>query len=327
MRVQLNRREALLASLAAVGVLRIAPVSRAQELLPPVNAAAPVRLFFYNTHLLPGIAQTIAGHRGQDEYRTAAIAAKLHRYDLIGLCEVFESDRRREIIRIAQQDSRNAFRAIEQPKPWGRHFIGSGLLMLSRYPIEGEPHFITYRHASRIVTNGWKADGFAAKGAIHARLRLREYPAAYADCFLTHLESVSAKARAEQVKELAGFIAEHASLDRPAILMGDLNVAADFPASGGAPDSEYLRLANSLTYGAQRLVDLWPIFHAGRGGTSDALAQEDCRRIDYVFISPPQLTGPTVEPLSIRVEPFLDEKVKQGSLSDHAALECNFALR
>ena len=108
--------------------------------------------------------------------------------------------------------------------------------------------------------------------------------------------------------------------------MGDLNVAADFPAVAGS-DTEYLRLANSLVYGDQRLVDLWPIFHQSRGGTNDALAKEDCRRIDYVFISPPQLSGPTLEPTGIRVEPFLDEKVKQGSLSDHAALECTFALR
>ena len=325
MGVQLNRREALLASLAAIGAAR---ASRAlgQEALPPILPATNVRLLFYNTHLLPGIAQSLAGRRGQDDYRTAAIAGNLHRYDLIGLCEVFESDRRRQIIDIAQQNARSGFRAIEQPKPRGRHLVGSGLMLLSRYPIEGEPHFLTYNHASRVLTTGWKADGLAAKGAIHARLRVREYPVAYADCFLTHLESVSAPARAEQIKELAGFIAEHASLDRPAILMGDLNVGADFP-TGGNADTEYLRLANSLVSGEQRLVDLWPIFHAGRGGTSDALAHENCRRIDYVFISPPQLSGPTLEPLSIRVEPFLDEKVKQGSLSDHAALECTFALR
>lgn len=326
MHVQCTRREALLASLAAIGSASAPQSLRAQDLLPPVNCSAPVRLLFFNTHLLPGIAHSIAGHRGQDDYRTSAIAAKLHRYDLIGLCEVFESDRRREIIRIAQQDARNGFHAIEQPKPWGRHLIGSGLMLLSRYAIEGEPHFITYSHASRVATNGWKADGLAAKGAIHARLRVRECPVAYVDCFLTHLESISAKARAEQIKELAGFIAQYSSLERPAVLMGDLNVAADFPVVGGS-DTEYLRLANSLVYGDQRLVDLWPIFHQSRGGTNDALAKEDCRRIDYVFVSPPQLSGPTLEPTGIRVEPFLDEKVKQGSLSDHAALECTFALR
>lgn len=128
--------------------------------------AGNVRLLFFNTHLLPTIAQTVAGHRGQDDYRTAAIANQLDRYDLVGLCEVFESRRREEIIRVLQQNSRNAFHAIEQPKPWGRHLIGSGLLLLSRYPIVGEPHFLTYQDASRVLTSGWKADGFAAKVVI-----------------------------------------------------------------------------------------------------------------------------------------------------------------
>ncbi|WP_428305269.1 endonuclease/exonuclease/phosphatase family protein [Lacipirellula sp.] len=326
MRITINRREALLASLAAAGAL---PCARAfaQELLPPANAAASIRLLFYNTHLLPTIAQKVAGHRGQDDYRTAAIAAKLYRYDLIGLCEVFESRRRKEIVEVVQRDSRNTFHVIEQPKPWGRHLIGSGLMLLSRYPIVGEPHFITYHHASRVVTNGWKADGFAAKGAIHAQLQVREQPAAQLDCFLTHLESISPKARGEQIKELADFIAKHAHPERPAILIGDLNVAADAPGVPAADDSEYRQLTSKLAFGEQYFVDLWPAFHDTAGGTNDALAKEHCRRIDYAFISPPQPTGLTLEPTAIRVEPFLDAKVEQGSLSDHAALECNFVLR
>jgi endonuclease/exonuclease/phosphatase family metal-dependent hydrolase len=324
-----NRREALLAALAAGGAFARSPRGIAQELflLAPVAATASVRLLFFNTHLLPAIAQTVAGHRGQDDYRTAAIANQLDRYDLVGLCEVFESRRRQEIIRVVQQNSNNAFHAIEQPKPWGRHLIGSGLLLLSRYAIVGEPHFVTYKAASRVLTNGWKADGFAAKGVIHAQLRVSEQPPADVDCFLTHLESVSSSARAEQIKELAGFIAAHTSPDRPAILMGDLNVAADYPLNAPSTATEYGQLTSVLLYGQQRFVDLWPAFYAERGGTSDALALEKARRIDYVFLSPPLTTGPLLEPTSIRVEPFLDEKIRQGSLSDHAGVACTFAVR
>jgi len=326
---RINRRDALLAAIVAGGALVGSPRGFAQELfpLPPVAAPAPVRLLFFNTHLLPAIAQTLAGHRGQDDYRTAAIAAQLDRYDLLGLCEVFESRRRQEIIRILQQNSHNAFYAIEQPKPWGRHLIGSGLLLLSRYRIVGEPHFLTYKYASRVITNGWKADGFAAKGVIHAQLRLSEHPPAHVDCFLTHLESISSSARGEQIKELAGFVADHASPDRPAILMGDLNVTAVFPLTAPSTATEYGQLTSVLLYGQQRFIDLWPAFNAERGGTSDALALETARRIDYVFLSPPTTTGQLIEPISVRVEPFLDQKVKQGSLSDHAGIECQFALR
>lgn len=326
---RINRRDALLAAISAGGALVGSPRGIAQELfpLPPIAATAQVRLLFYNTHLLPAIAQTLAGHRGQDDYRTTAIAGQLDRYDLVGLCEVFEPRRRQEIIRILQQNSHNAFHAIEQPKPWGRHLIGSGLLLLSRYRIVGEPHFLTYKDASRVLTNGWKADGFAAKGAIHAQLRLSEHPPTHVDCFLTHLESVSSSARGEQIKELAGFIAAHVSPDRPAILMGDLNVTADFPLTAPSTATEYGQLTSALLSGQQRFVDLWPAFYAERGGTSDALALESARRIDYVFLSPPSTTGQLLEPISMRVEPFLDQKVKQGSLSDHAGVECQFAIR
>ena len=328
----LNRREALLAALTACSAAAHGAHSSAQELLPlpqvaPAAPAGHVRLLFFNTHLLPAIAQHVAGRRGQDDYRTAAIANQLDRFDLVGLCEVFESRRRQEIVRILQQSSCSAFHSIEQPKPWGRHIIGSGLLLVSRYPIVGDPHFLTYKSASRVLTNGWKADGFAAKGAIHAQLQLSEQPRAHIDCFLTHLESVSSTARAEQIKELAGFIATHVSPDRPAILMGDLNVAADFPVNAASTATEYGQLVAALLYGQQRFVDLWPALYIERGGTSDALAPEQSRRIDYVFLSPPPAIGPMLAPTRVRIEPFLDEKVKQGSLSDHAGIACEFALR
>ena len=58
-----NRRQILLASLAAGAALTREARSFAQELLllPPVAPAGNVRLLFFNTHLLPAIAQTVAG--------------------------------------------------------------------------------------------------------------------------------------------------------------------------------------------------------------------------------------------------------------------------
>lgn len=326
--LQPTRREALLALLAS-GVAIAAPRCAWPQALIPLPSVRPeLRVLFFNTHLLPAIAQGIAGHRGQGDHRTAAIAAQLHRYDLVGLCEVFESHRRREIVRIVRENSYQAFHAIEPPKVWGRHLIGSGLLLLSRLPLEGEPHFITYRSASRVITNGVRADGLAAKGALHARLRLGEAPGMLADCFLTHLESVSSKARAAQIEELAAFVAAHSSPERPLILMGDLNVEADFAFAPAPGETEYRHLTNTLRYGDANLVDLWPTLQLGRGGTSDALAHEDCRRIDYIFLSPPHPQNCVGwQPLTVRVEPFLDATVKQGSLSDHAGVECRVALR
>lgn len=327
-----NRREALLTLLAAGTASVAGPVwSQTLDLVP--DAALDLRVMFFNTHLLPSIAQTIAGHRGQDDYRTAAIAAQLHRYDLVGLSEVFEARRRDEIIRTVQENSEGAYHTVCSPKAAGRHLVCGGLLLLSRFPIEGEPHFRTYKCASRVYTHGIKADGLAAKGVIHARLRLSDD--LVVDCFLTHLESISAKARARQVAQLAEFVAEHSSPDRPLLVMGDMNIAADFPSAAPATappastaSSEYRLLLDSLRHGDKKLVDLWAASHATRGGTRDALAKEDCNRIDYILLSPPHDDGAiSWEPASVRVEPFLDANVKQGSLSDHAAIECRLSLR
>jgi endonuclease/exonuclease/phosphatase family metal-dependent hydrolase len=220
-----------------------------------------------------------------------------------------------------QQDSGNAYSWVASDGAGGRHLIGGGLLLLTRLPIEGEPQVHTYSAASRVYSTGIKADGLAAKGVIHVRLRVGAGEGAFVDCFLTHLESISAKARAKQIAELAEFIETHSRPEHPVLLMADLNVTADFPIAVVAGDSEYRTLVSALRHGGEPLVDVWPALQGGRGGTSDALAHEECRRIDYIFVS--RGAGPArLEPANIRVEPFLNPEIKQGSLSDHAGLEC-----
>ncbi len=321
-------RRAALAAIAAVGWGGGRPLAWSQE--SAATAGAALRVLFFNTHLLPAIAQSVAGKRGQDGYRTQAIAAAVAPYDLVGLCEVFEARRRREIIAGVEGAAGRSITWVESPPPEGRRLICGGLLLLSRFPLEGEPHWHLYTAASRVLTNGVKADGLAAKGVLHARLLVSASPPLVVDCFLTHLESISAEARAVQIQELAEFIAEHASPDRPLVLMGDMNVAADESAAAGdaaTSDTEYRRLRQALRVGDAPLVDLWPAAHTARGGTSDALAGGECRRIDYIFLSPPAASGGIPwQARDVRVEPFLDAAVAQGSLSDHAGIACRLEL-
>jgi endonuclease/exonuclease/phosphatase family metal-dependent hydrolase len=318
-----------LAASSSVGPREAAAQAGAPAAAQGQVATRPIRVLFFNTHLLPGIAQFVAGHRGQDDYRAQAIAAALPAYDLIGLCEVFEAKRRRQIVDAAQEASGGAFHWVESPSAGGRALTSGGLLLLSRFPIEGEVHVLTYQSASRVWTSGPKADGLAAKGVIHARLALSVEPPVLADCFLTHLESISPTARAAQIAELAGFIVKHGSTQRPLILMGDLNVFADDPTAPPLGETEYQQLRAALIIGGQPLVDAWPLLQGGRGGTRDALAREACPRIDYVFLSPPRLElgVDAWAPQSIRVEPFLDAKVDEGSLSDHAGVACELLIQ
>lgn len=323
-------RWALAVLLGLLAVL-LALAFSAEQMLAEHEASSRrkrLRIVAFNTHLLPGIALQVAGHRGQGAYRAEAIGRRLVDYDLAGLCEVFDAERREELLGGASTAAPGAFTSLWFPKPRGRGLTNSGLLLLSRLPIE-ERHLLTYRDASRFITYGFRADGLAAKGALHARLRLGDGPGESLDCFLTHLESRSAAARRRQLKELTRFIAAHAATERPAVLMGDLNIAADFPPrpAKGASASPYQELLAALKSSGVEWIDVWPALQSGAGGTSDPLAEREGRRIDYVFISAARAAARcSLRPVSAGVERFLDDSVREGSLSDHAAVVCELEI-
>jgi endonuclease/exonuclease/phosphatase family metal-dependent hydrolase len=289
----------------------------------------PLDIVTYNVHLLPDIAARIAGERNQSAYRAGAIAERLAHYDIVGICEAFDPNYSRTLLDGLQAQSAQAFHIAQGPQRSGRAFTHSGLVLLSRYEIEAT-HTITYRNASRFVTHGFRADGFAAKGALHCRLRLSDEPQSKVDCFLTHMESRSAKARRLQVEQFAAFVAEHSSPERPVVVLGDFNVAAD--SNDGAiqlnGNSPYRQLRNKLVHNGRRLLDVWSQLEATHVGTSDALAQDGGRRIDYIFVSAPRAGDANrLVPRDVMALPFADDHVREGSLSDHAALACQADFR
>jgi endonuclease/exonuclease/phosphatase family metal-dependent hydrolase len=285
-----------------------------------------LRIATLNTHLLPRVGQPFASHRGQPEYRAEKIGRWLASYDLVGLCEVFDDGYRQILLDAAQRSPPPAFQVLWTPKPLGRAFANSGLLLLSRFPIV-EQHEITYAHASRFLTYGFRADAFAAKGALHARLLVNERRQVQVDCFLTHLESRSEAARARQLDDLAKFIAEHGSPQRPAILFGDLNVPADPAGDEPRTGSPYARLLAALGMSGLAWGDVWPVCGAGAGGTSDPQADEGGKRIDYVFLSPLKPPASSAwRPTAAGALRLPDNEVAQGSLSDHAAVELEAEL-
>lgn len=312
----------------------------------PASVTIPVNIVTYNVHLLPDIAARIAGERSQSAYRARTIAEKLADYDIVGLCEAFDPDYSRTLIDGLQANSSEAFHVARGPRRSGRALTHSGLVLLTRYEIE-QAHTITYRYASRFYTHGFRADGFAAKGALHARLRLqkrgresftneKKTPDPFSvDCFLTHLESRSAKARQLQIEELSAFIAEHSSPDVPVVVLGDFNVAADPVHQGNGTaqaarlngHSPYRQLRSKLLHNGQQLVDVWADIETTHGGTSNALAPNGGRRLDYIFVSDARPGDATrLDPQDILALPFADEKVPEGSLSDHLAVTCRAAF-
>ena len=271
----------------------------------------------YNVHLLPKVAAKFAGKRSDSAYRARAIADKLYAYGMLGISEAFDQDCSRSLVRRLQHKSENAFTIVEGPGRTGRHLIGSGLLFASKYPVV-ETHSMTYSDASRFVDSGFKADGFAAKGALHVRVRVGNSSDTLIDCFLTHLESRSREARDKQIVQFSKFVSNHSQQHIPAILLGDFNIEAA-PSDSG---SQYQRLMKSLHDSDQSLVDAGHKVTEGPKGTSDAKAESGGRRIDYIFFSENRSSGKIhLELLQTQHLRLLDKNIEQGSLSDHLAVK------
>lgn len=285
-----------------------------------------IEVIAYNVHLLPKVASNVAGKRSNGDYRAKAIGEQIAQYDILGISEAFDPAYSQTLIETLQVKSSEAFTLVKGPGRSGRHLISSGLLLATRYPVS-ETHTVTYSHASRFITSGFKADGFAAKGALHARIQIGEHPTRQVDLFLTHMESRSSDARDRQIEQFAKFFKQHSTAGVPAILMGDFNVEAGRSslALDVSRNSQYLRLVGTLQAPDRILVDAGKMVTSGPQGTSDAIAHDGGRRIDYVFLSQqPPSHNCQLRLLGATNLPMLDLNVPEGSLSDHLGVVCRF---
>jgi endonuclease/exonuclease/phosphatase family metal-dependent hydrolase len=270
-----------------------------------------LRILIYNAQFLPGVGAIV------DKYGdTAELAKEIGRsitgYDIIGLCELFKPERRQELLG-------------EIKKVWGENFylltatdtqrsafgVDSGLTLVSRLPIL-ESRSKPFGNDSSIAEYGLFADGFAAKGMLHARLAIGK--GGKLDVFLTHLESTDAKIRTAQYTMLADFIKKYSDEHIPLLLLGDLNTNGP-KAERARPGSQYSKLFAALNHvrpGAP-FVDTWLKFHPTLPST-DPLEQW---RVDYILMSPGQTTNMRLTPVSADSDPMIGEQKKP--LSDHPA--------
>jgi endonuclease/exonuclease/phosphatase family metal-dependent hydrolase len=291
-------------------------------------AAGPrIRVITYNAQFLPGVASAW-NKRPEPQYRARTLAERLAGYDIIGLNEMFDLRPRELLLAELARRWGKDFHCVSPPASQASAFsIDSGLVLVSRFPIVAR-HSLPLGNDSSIWKHGLLADGFAAKGVLHARLRLADSDArrGLVDVFLTHLESQEPAVRDAQSLLLAQFIAAHADPHLPALLLGDFNTSGD-PAEIDNPASPYQRMLTALQRSrpSSPWVDLWPRFGRGLGGTSDPEAPAGGNRIDYIFVSNPKDCPPPLRPVAVHVNPMPDRRVR--TLSDHAAVEADFDWR
>jgi endonuclease/exonuclease/phosphatase family metal-dependent hydrolase len=309
----------LAAVVTLIGLLAVARADAADDADPDPGT---LRVISYNVQFLPGVARA-ANKRKQPEYRAAELGRLLGKFDLVGLNEVFDDGPRAVILAGVKQAWGADYYAISGPTPGDGRYNG-GLALASRYPFL-ETHEWIYTVASSPKDHGVRADGFAAKGVLHARIWRGGTSSHenFVDVFVTHLEARVEEIRHQQFGEFAAFVAQHSTPERPIIMLGDFNTRgnSDYVADPASPYHLLIRtIADAIP--EHDVLDLWLTLKADQdGGTSEQEGSDGGRRIDYVFVAQPKSGASLLEPADVRVNRFLDEKV--GALSDHSAVEAD----
>lgn len=279
-----------------------------------------VNVLAYNTHLFAGTVVGLdPGTIYQDAARLDGIAARLlgGSWDVVGLSEVWaNASKRRLVDALATAYPYSVWDGNSNPFE-----IGSGLLLLSRFPVTTS-RFVRYQDLAG-------ADSFSQKGFIMATLDVGgAHPLSVA---LTHAQAGSSpadvRARDANLAQLAAAFASWAP-GPPSLLLGDLNVVAE-GAGGVATDQYALLLRTLLPLGlADAFRSLHPHAAADPGFTYDAVtdkliaffalsdAMNQVReRLDYVFTNALTATSCEVD----RTFLYSDGAV-QMDLSDHYPL-------
>lgn len=252
---------------------------------------------------------------------------------------------------------------VTGPKRDGlKTLFGSGLLLLSKYPVINSDVFCYEDRAG--------SDAFASKGVVYAKIKTGTKDDEYVHFFTTHLQSHGyIETRQKNLEELFDFISKILSEElsrvqsvNPVIITGDFNVPAN--SEDKAVSAEYILLTEKINLlcrsindiykdGPFYLKDLWAQKNRdnigytwiasseeeingspyGETGNTIAIENQGAERIDYIFYFEGS-KGLRTENLSIDLVPSKPEKMysfkngnlKSYTLSDHLGLQAGFKL-
>ncbi|MGI9429599.1 MAG: endonuclease/exonuclease/phosphatase family protein [Bythopirellula sp.] len=277
-----------------------------------------LRVITYNVQFLPEPVSD-RNERPDPIYRAKRIGNEVRSFDLIALQETFHDTHRMQLLAEIGKASSGKLHSIASPTPEG-FLTSGGCLLASRLPLIAH-HSTVFASYSRPAEYGLRADGFAAKGVLHARFgRTAAGDSRSIDVFVTHLEARADHLRPRQYAELAEFVQLHSSAARPALVLGDLNTrgSKEFRSDSTSQYSQLMRELAAVRTG-RAWVDVWAELHAtSLGGTTKQESADVGKRIDYVLLSNPNLPHPQLIPRSAAVRLFQDPKVT--ALSDHNAV-------
>lgn len=309
-----------------------------------------LRIYWQNTGLFPTdlLGLPITGfplYKGTERERALrALIAVLRNgaFDVVGLCEMWHRPDRERIVR----ELRSLYpHHLEGPDEADLERFDGGLLLLSKHRIV-ESNQTVFRQAVG-------EDGFANKGALHARILPTGHACAI-DVFVTHTQGPAPtigkvadarRAIRDQLRHLAAFV--HACRDAraPALLAGDLNVDAlhmpdeyafltaqlngPTPGLEEAADDLHPRSARAAVHtdatseNEDARVSSFNDGNAPRASGDAARFGERGERIDYLFSWPGSVFRPDYPIGDRRV--VLHQSSTGRDLSDHYGIEARLA--
>ncbi len=192
-----------------------------------------IKLLTYNFFLRPPPIKT-----NSDDYKEERLIdffEYLPDYDIICFQEIFGAfhDRKKKMIKAAKENGYLYYLSSKSPSFFSKFLIDGGLLLISRFPII-DNKYITYDY-------GVMSDGMSQKGAIYAKIKIKDY---YLCLFSTHLQAsyydsgnslwnFTIETRTKQTEDLINFIYDTIyNLDKNDlskcifIVCGDFNIDA-----------------------------------------------------------------------------------------------------
>ena len=130
-------------------------------------ASTTFRIITYNVQFLPEPVSS-QNKRPQPEYRAGRIAEEVSPFDLVALQEMFHDRHRLTLMGRLRTAWHNKLQALYSPTPKGFYTSG-GCLLMTRLPMRDKSSLV-FTDYSQPQDYGLRADGFAAKGVIHARI-------------------------------------------------------------------------------------------------------------------------------------------------------------
>ena len=190
-----------------------------------------IKLLTYNFFLRPPPIKT-----NSDDYKEERLIDFLDYlpdFDIICFQEMFGTfhDRKKKMIKAAKENGYLYYLSSKSPSFFSKFLIDGGLLLISRFPII-DNKYITYDY-------GVMSDGMSQKGAIYAKIKIKDY---YLCLFSTHLQAsyydsgnslwnFTIETRTKQTEDLINFIYDTIyNLDKSEkcifIVCGDFNIDA-----------------------------------------------------------------------------------------------------